>query len=151
MKRRHNLLSEISVTYNPCLKSSCIISNTNEAYKAFLPFFPSETIQLQERFLVMYLNRSNKVLGIYPVSIGGITGTVADPRLILGVAVKVAATGMILAHNHPSGSTKPSQADFDITMKIKEASRYLDIKVLDHLIVSFEEGAYYSMAESGVL
>jgi DNA repair protein RadC len=151
MKNLANQLSEITVSYNPVIEPEYIITSSFDAYTAFLQYFPSDTIRLQERFVVMYLNRSNKVLGLYPVSVGGITGTVADPRLILGVAVKVAATAIILAHNHPSGATNPSQADIDLTLKIKEACRYLDIQILDHLILSSDEENYYSMADSAVL
>jgi len=91
------------------------------------------------------LNRANRVLQILTVSQGGITGTVADPRLILAAALKIAACSMVLVHNHPSGSTKPSKADEDLTMKLKEAARYFDIKVLDHLIITSE--TYLSFAD----
>jgi len=112
-------------------------------------FFPEDSINLQERFIAMYLNRANRVIGIYLVSIGGITGTVADTRLILGVALKTAAVGIILAHNHPSGNLKPSRVDEDLTRRIKEAAQYMDIKVLDHLILGPVDNGYYSFADEG--
>lgn len=102
-----------------------------------------------EVFVVMFLNRSNRSLGHRIVSEGGITGTVADPRLILKHAVNINAVSLILSHNHPSGSLKPSKADEELTHKIKEAAKYFDIKVLDHVIVS-QEG-YYSFADEGIL
>ncbi len=114
-------------------------------------FSPDESIALQERFVVMYLNRSNRVLGIYPISIGGITGTVADTRLILSVALKTAASSIMLAHNHPSGSLKPSATDIDLTKKVKEAAKLMDITVLDHIILSPLEGDYYSFADEGLI
>ena len=83
------------------------------------------------------------------ISEGGITGTVADPRIILKKALEEDAVSIILCHNHPSGNLLPSRADEELTQKIKEASRYFDIKVLDHIIVS-EEG-YYSFADEGIL
>ena len=83
------------------------------------------------------------------VSEGGITGTVADPRPILKTALEQNAVSLILCHNHPSGSLRPSRADEELTRKIREAARYLDITVLDHLIVS-EEG-YFSFADDGLL
>jgi DNA repair protein RadC len=83
------------------------------------------------------------------VSSGGITGTVADPRIILKKALESGAVGLILCHNHPSGSLRPSQADQELTNKIREASRFLDIKLLDHVIVS-QEG-YFSFADDGLL
>ena len=94
---------------------------------------------------MMLLNRYNKVIGIFTVSQGGIAGTVADPKLIFGCALKAAASGMILAHNHPSGSLQASQADMDLTEKLREGGRLLNIKVLDHIIITSE--AYCSFAD----
>ena len=106
-------------------------------------------IELIEQFKVLFLHRSNKVVCLYNVSSEGITGTVADPRLILATALKVNAVSLILAHNHPSGSIKPSRADEELTSKIKHAASYFDIKVLDHIILSKE--SYYSFADEGLL
>jgi DNA repair protein RadC len=102
-----------------------------------------------EVFSVMYLNRANKVNRVQKISEGGMTGTVADPRIILRKALEEDAVSIILCHNHPSGSLKPSRADEELTLKIKEAARYFDIKVLDHLIVS--EDGYFSFADEGIL
>ncbi len=102
-----------------------------------------------EIFAVLYLNQANKIKHTEIVSEGGITGTVADPRIILKKALENDAVNIILCHNHPSGSTKPSRADEELTKKIKQAAAFLDIKVLDHIIVS-EEG-YYSFADEGLI
>ena len=102
-----------------------------------------------EVFAVLFLNRSNKVNHFQIVSEGGITGTVADPRIILKKALEENAVNIILCHNHPSGSLKPSKADEELTYKIKEAAKYFDIKVLDHVIVS--DDGYYSFADEGIL
>jgi DNA repair protein RadC len=102
-----------------------------------------------EVFAVIFLNRSNKVNHFEIVSEGGITGTVADPRIILKKALSYDAVSLVLCHNHPSGSVKPSRQDEDLTQKIKEAAKFFDILVLDHIIVS-EEG-YYSFADEGIL
>ena len=102
-----------------------------------------------EVFAVMYLNRANKVNHFEIISEGGITGTVADPRTILRKALESDAVNIVLCHNHPSGSLKPSRQDEELTHKIKEAARYFDIRVLDHLIVS--EAGYYSFADEGLL
>lgn len=102
-----------------------------------------------EVFAVIYLNRANKINDIKIISEGGITGTVADPRIILKLALEKDAVSLILCHNHPSGSLRPSRADEELTQKIKEAARYFDIKVLDHLIVS--DDGYYSFADEGIL
>lgn len=102
-----------------------------------------------EVFAVIFLNRANKVNHYEVISEGGITGTVADPRIILKKALAHDAVNLILCHNHPSGSIKPSQADEMITKKIVDAAAFLEMKVLDHIIVS-EEG-YYSFADEGIL
>ncbi|MEI9942954.1 MAG: DNA repair protein RadC [Chitinophagaceae bacterium] len=102
-----------------------------------------------EVFAVLFLNRANKVTHAEIISEGGITGTVADPRIILKKALEENAVSIILCHNHPSGSLKPSRADEELTQKIKEAARYFDINVMDHLIVS--EAGYYSFADEGIL
>ncbi len=102
-----------------------------------------------EVFAVLFLNRANKIKGFKIVSRGGITGTVADPRVILKHALDEGATTIVLSHNHPSGNLQPSRADQEITFKIKQAASYFDIKVMDHIIVS-DEG-YYSFADEGLL
>jgi DNA repair protein RadC len=102
-----------------------------------------------EVFAVLFLNQANKVNHFEIISRGGITGTVADPRIILKKALEEDATSIVLSHNHPSGSLKPSRADEALTQKIKEAATYFDIKVIDHIIVS-EEG-FYSFADEGLL
>jgi DNA repair protein radc len=102
-----------------------------------------------EVFAVLFLNRANKINDFKIISEGGITGTVADPRIILKKALEEDAVSLILCHNHPSGSLKPSRADEELTQKIKEAAKYFDIKVLDHLIVS--DDGYFSFADEGIL
>ena len=102
-----------------------------------------------EVFAVVFLNRANKILHHEIISEGGITGTVADPRIILRKALEHNATAIILSHNHPSGNLKPSKQDEDLTHKIKEAAKYFDIVITDHIIVS-DEG-YFSFADEGIL
>jgi DNA repair protein RadC len=102
-----------------------------------------------EEFWVLYLNNSNDVLSQLQLSKGGLTGTLVDARLLLKKALDLLATGVVLCHNHPSGSTVPSQADKNITRKIKRAAAALDIKVLDHLIVT--ENSYFSFADAQIL
>lgn len=103
----------------------------------------------REVFGVVYLNRANKINHFEIISQGGMTGTVADPRIILRKAIESDAVSLILCHNHPSGSLRPSRADEQLTEKIREAASYFDMKVLDHIIVS-DEG-YYSFADEGLL
>ncbi|MDN3666183.1 DNA repair protein RadC [Algibacter miyuki] len=102
-----------------------------------------------EEFWIIYLNNSNKVIQKNQLSKGGITGTLVDVRLVLKTALEVGAVGLILAHNHPSGALNPSEADKNITQKLKIAAQSLDIKVLDHLIIT--EKAYFSFADENVL
>lgn len=102
-----------------------------------------------EEFWIIYLNNSNKVIQKQQLSKGGITGTLVDVRLVLKMALELGATGIILTHNHPSGTLKPSEADKQITQKLKQAGISLDIKVLDHIIVT--EKAYFSFADENIL
>ena len=102
-----------------------------------------------EEFWILYLNNSNKVINKTQLSKGGITGTVVDVRLLYKNAINYGATGIILCHNHPSGALTPSQADRDITKKIKAAGEHLDIRLLDHLIIT--ENHYYSFADEGLI
>ncbi len=111
--------------------------------------FDSDMIDWKEEFIVIALNRANKAIGFYKISSGGITGTVADPRVIFQFALLCNASTIILSHNHPSGNKKPSEGDREITHKIAEVGRLLDIKVLDHIIVTSE--GYYSFSENDLL
>ncbi|WP_167596260.1 RadC family protein [Leeuwenhoekiella sp. ZYFB001] len=102
-----------------------------------------------EEFWILYLNNSNKVLHKHQLSKGGMTGTLVDVRLVLKLALERGAVSLILAHNHPSGGLRPSEADKAITSKLKTAAASLDIKVLDHLIIT--ENSYFSFADEGLL
>ena len=102
-----------------------------------------------EVFAVVFLNRSNKINHFEVMSKGGLTHTIVDPRVIFKKAVEVECTSIILCHNHPSGSLRPSRADEELTAKLKDAGNLLDIKVVDHLIVSNE--GYYSFADEGMM
>ena len=97
----------------------------------------------------MLLNRANKVISKEQISIGGVGGTVVDAKMVFKVAIQSLASSIILAHNHPSGNLNPSQADLDLTKKLKEAGKYLDIQVLDHLILT--DGTYTSFADEQLL
>jgi DNA repair protein RadC len=105
--------------------------------------------QCREVFAVIFLNQANRINHFELVSQGGITGTVADPRLILKKALDFHAVNLILCHNHPSGNLKPSKADEELTYKIREAARLFDIKVIDHIIVSND--GYFSFADEGMM
>jgi len=143
-------LAEITVSYKPLLKLSeqPQISTSIDAYHVLKEAW-SETISYCEEFNILLLNRANKVLAISKISVGGIAGTIADPKKIFQTALKGNASSIILAHNHPSGNLKPSQADLDLTQKIKEAGKFLDLPIVDHIIIS-DEG-FLSFADEGIL
>ncbi len=142
-------IAEIEFVYKPSICNKPVISSSLDAYNVLIDFYPKDTILLQEHFLVVYLNRFNRVLGVMHLSTGGITGTVADIRLIFGTALKAAACGIIISHNHPSGNLKVSERDRDTTTNIRDAGDMLDIKLLDHIIIG-HEGQYLSFSDEGI-
>ncbi len=109
--------------------------------------YPPDTLEYREQFYVLYLSRSNEILGYFLHSIGGLSSTTVDIKQILGVALKANAASIILSHCHPSGNTSPSEADRQITKRIVQAASLLDVSVLDHIIVTAE--AYHSFADEG--
>jgi DNA repair protein RadC len=126
------------------------VTSSEDASKAFQATWEDGTIEHHESFRIILLNRANRALGIAVVSNGGISGTVIDVRQIFQAAVKSNCSSIIAAHNHPSGNRQPSDADIQITKKISEAGKIMDIKLLDHLIVTPDEG-YFSFADEGLL
>lgn len=143
--------SEIELLYKSKVKTSerPKIESSYSAFEVALKAWDQGKIELLEQFKVLMLSNSNRVLGVLEISSGGITGTVVDIRLIFAALLKAKATAFILVHNHPSGKLIPSQADKQITQKIKQASQILDIALLDHLIITLE--GYYSFADQGAL
>ena len=138
-------VSEIKVSYSTTNTPKVKITSGDVAFELLLSLWDLDTIELQEEFKVLLLNRANEVLGIYPLSKGGITGTVVDSRLIFAVALKCNATGIIIAHNHPSGTLKPSEADITLTKSIKKCADFLDITLIDHLIIT--KNGFYSFSK----
>lgn len=122
------------------------IAGSKDAFELLYPLMGELE---HEEFWIVYLNNSNKVIHKSQLSKGGITGTLVDVRLVLKQALELGAVGIILAHNHPSGGLRPSAADKRITKKLKDASEALDIRVLDHLIVTQHD--YLSFADNGLL
>lgn len=144
-------VAEIQLIYKSNVKPSerPKISTSKNARDVLMGTWDDTKLELVEQFKVMLTNRANKVMGIFEVSTGGVSGTVADPRLIFAAAIKGVASGIILCHNHPSGNLQPSQADIELTRRIKEAGRLLEIQLLDHIILTSE--GYYSFADEGLL
>lgn len=144
-------VSEIDVTYRPKFKASerPTITGSRDVYTILNQNWDMNKMELLEQFKILLLNRANRVLGIFEVSTGGMAGTIADPKLIFSTALKACASSIILAHNHPSGNLKPSQADINLTRKVKDGGILLDIAVLDHVILSAE--GFYSFADEGLI
>ena len=142
-------VSEIKVSYSANDSNRVKVTTSKIIFKLMLENWDLNIIEYQEAVKLVLLNRANVVLGIYELSKGGISGTVVDVRIILGVALKCNASSIVLVHNHPSGNLKPSEPDKDITSKFKEACRILEVPLLDHLIIS--RYGYFSFADSGIL
>ena len=147
-----NEVNEIRISY--CEKLGVIdsepVNDSEHVAKLLYENWDKNTIGLQETFKVLLLNNANKVKGTYQASTGGITGTLVDLRLLFAVVLKTVSTSIILAHNHPSGTLRPSKADLDLTKKIQKAADLIDIKIMDHLII-VPTGKYYSFSDNGML
>ncbi len=122
------------------------ITTSKDAADIFQPLLGDH---MHEEFWILFLNRANMVMGKHPVSSGGMAGTVVDPKMIFKAALDNKASSVILCHNHPSGNTKPSDADIKLTKNIAEAGRVLEIPVLDHIIVT--QSGFFSFADEGLL
>jgi DNA repair protein RadC len=144
-------VAEIQLSYRSTVKASLRpkISCSKDAYKVLTEYWDEDKIEFIEQFKVLILNRANRVIGIYEVSTGTTTSTLADPKLIFIAAIKTNASSLILAHNHPSGNLTPSQADLNLTKQMTEVGKFLQIPVIDHIIITSE--SYYSLADMGNL
>jgi DNA repair protein RadC len=142
-------VSEIQVSYKPNKNIDLKITTSFDAVQIIRKFWNEETIEMQEEVKVILLNNSNCVLGIYNLSKGGITSSLVDVRLVLSVALKCLAQGIILVHNHPSGNLKPSSADLTIVEKLKDSCKLMDIALLDSIIITQE--SYMSFTDDGLL
>ena len=142
-------VSEVSISYSHevPVASRETMCGSHQSAEMFRPYFAD--MELRERFFVMLLNQAQHVLGICLISVGGISATIADVRLILATALKAHATQIIVAHNHPSGNLNPSEADRSLTQQLKTACTYMDIRLLDHVILT--KDAYYSFADNGLM
>lgn len=147
--KQNSKIAEIQISYIPNFQAEYKIENSRKSFELMLEEWNENTLQMQEEVKLLLLNRSNKVLGVYCLAKGGISGCIVDIRIILSVALKSLATGIILIHNHPSGNLKPSSDDIKITKKLKESCKLLDIELLDHLIITKDN--YFSFADEGLL
>lgn len=144
-------VTEIDIIYRNKLKAKDRprVDTNEELYRLVKSVWNMDTIGIREEFKVIFMNHGNRVLGLMNLSIGGMTGTNVDIRLILAAALKVAATRIALAHNHPSGTLTPSRADIHLTQRIKQACCILDIDLLAHIILSGDDDSFYAMSLVG--
>jgi len=140
-------VAEVEVSYksNYNITERPKINSSQDAYQMLMQYWQLGKIELLEEFKVILLNTSNRVLGIVDISTGGVQGTLADPKIIFSVALKTNSSKIILAHNHPSSNTSPSDADKRLTRKLVDGGKLLDIEVCDHLIIT--NHGYYSFAD----
>lgn len=145
-------VSEIKLIYKNKVKSPerIKIIDAKSASKLVYEFWDKDTIEHIEEVKLLLLNRSNQVLGLVTISKGGTTGSLIDIKIVLQYALKTNSSGIIIIHNHPSGNSKPSKADINITSKLKKACELLDISFLDHLIIT-PGGEFISLNESQTL
>lgn len=146
-----NNIAEVQLTYKTKIRASDRpkITSSRDSYEILKRIWSCDTIEFREEMRVILLNRAHRLLGIYTVSTGGVSGTVADPKLIYTAALKSNSSSIILCHNHPSGNLQPSDADIKLTKKCKEIGDFLEIKLLDHLIITSD--AYYSFSDEGMI
>jgi len=144
-------VTEIKMVYQNRIKAAerPQIRRSQDAYNILSDHW-SDQIGLMEEFYILLLDRSNRVMGRYLVSQGGVSGTLVDAKIIFACALKSRASGVILSHNHPSGNLSPSQADKNLTIKLRKGGELLDIAILDHLILS-PDGGFYSFADEGLM
>ncbi len=125
------------------------IKTSTNAYDLLINAWDMNRIELLEEFKILLLDRNSSCLGISNVATGGVSACFVDPKIIFSTALKAKASALILAHNHPSGNLIPSSNDHDLTRKLKDGGRLLEISVLDHLIVTSQ--GYYSIADEGLM
>lgn len=144
-------VAEIQLSYKSNVKPSerPKISGSRDAFEILKANWDENKIEFVEHFKVMFTNRANKVLGILEVSSGGVSGTVADPKVIFAGAIKAGACGFIVAHNHPSGNLTASQSDIELTRRLRDGGKLLEIQLLDHIILTTE--GYFSFADEGMI
>ncbi len=145
-------LAEVELIYRNKTKVSDRpkVQTSREVFRLLKNSWDDNKIELLEQFKIVLTDRRNACIGIADISTGGVTGCVADPKIMFAIALKARATGMIMAHNHPSGALRPSQADIELTQRMVRGGKYLDIAVLDHLIVTSED-KYYSFSDEGMM
>ena len=142
-------LPELKIKVKATKGDEFYIKNSDDVVNVLRSIFNADTLQWTEEFIVVCLNRANKVIGYYKVGAGGFSGVVCDVKVIMTMALQSSASSLIVAHNHPSGNLKPSENDRKMTDKINGACKLLDMTLLDHIILTADSS--YSFAEEGQL
>jgi DNA repair protein RadC len=150
MKKYKTNIDQVSLIRTPSDVKKVKIQNSVHSNEYLIKLYNSNTIAYNESFIALYLNRANNTIAWQLVSQGGLTGTIADLQMIIKGALDCGASGIILSHNHPSGNNKPSTSDITLTKKITEAAKMFDISILDHVIVTRDDG-YYSFSDNGLI
>ena len=145
------IVSEVELIYKTNIKPSerIKIEDSKKVYEVLKTVYDYNKIEHKESFYAMYLNRANKILAVILISEGGTSACLVDVKIIFQAALKLNASAIILSHNHPSGQLQPSNADIQITNKVKEAAKLLEMQVIEHIIVTPEDDKYYSFADNG--
>jgi DNA repair protein RadC len=149
MKTYKSKFPEITLKLKKGEILNCQIKQSKDCADLFRSIWDVDSLPINESVIIIFLNRNNNTIGWYKVSQGGLSGSVIDVRLILATALNCLASGIIIAHNHPSGNLNPSEADSKMTQKLKNSAEIMDIQVLDHIILT--ETEYYSFADNGLI
>lgn len=146
-------VSEVKLIYRNKVKAidRPQISSSKQAYDIIYKYWDEDIISLKEEFKMLMLDRRNRCMGITKISEGGCAGTYVDAKIVFPIALKARTHNIIFTHNHPSGEPKPSSADIKLTNKFQKAAYLLDIKILDHIIVTPEKEHYFSFMDEGLI
>lgn len=149
MNAYNQKLPELTIRYKKGDFIASTIKTSQDAADLLRSVFDADLLEFREEMILILINRANRPLGFVKISSGGMTSTVCDPRIVFGVALRSGATGLLLAHNHPSGNLHPSKQDLELTKTLVEGGKLLDIQLMDHIIITAE--SYYSFADHGLM
>ena len=149
MKTYKTNLPQITLKLKKGEELNCQIKCSQDCADLMRKIWDCDSLPIYESVICIFLNRQNRTLGWYKVSQGGLTGSLIDVRLILSIALSCLATGIVIAHNHPSGGLQPSDADKDITKRLRDSANIMDISVIDHIILT--ETGHYSFSDENTL
>jgi DNA repair protein RadC len=147
--KRNKKVNEVELIYRRTSIDHAVVQHSETAYNILKAVWDENRIDLVEEFKILLMRRNNMCFAVSHISTGGVSGCIADAKIIFATALKANACQMILAHNHPSGNTTPSKADISLTNQLVEAAKLLDMKVLDHLILT--SSGYRSLADDGLM